>query len=665
MKPGTEKTIKVNVNDDHLKRASRTNPTDALIELIWNSVDAGSTKVEVKINKNDLEGITSVEIIDNGFGIVVDEISQTFGQFGASKKTPETYNPRGKRFHGSLGEGRFKAYSLGTQIEWLTLDSKSSKKYRITGTSERIGEYKFVEDTTLSIKKGTRFIAHNGIGDKLRLGSPEKLKEKILTIFAPTLLSDNAIEIKVDGEVLDCSQHIEANEVLTLDPKLEAFCRLIIWKTGDTSQIFWCDEGEIVKYVEKTDEVKSHHGFSIFIGSKKVNSAIKAGTIEVPDLAGLSGEKNGALLATKEHLRKYDSEKIIKTVRNLKESEIYPFKGEPNGELEKLERRVFDVCVTKVVQAIPSVATGTKDKQQMTLHLLRTAIETSPSSVQHIFENILNLPTDQIEDLSNIIKKFSITGLIKIGKIVSDRRSFLSGLQNLIFEPKYKRHLLERTQLHKILEQEPWIFGEEFSLGTSDESLDAVLDYHRKLLKHDLEETEVPDGDNKGEKVQIPDLVFGLQYKFGSADRYHHLVVELKRPSCKIGFEEKSQIEQYATKIASDERFDKQKTKWTFLLVSNDVNKDIEEFLADTDGRVNPSGKNGNVEIIIRPWSSVLQSAKGRMQYLWDKTELKSTRQDGQSYIADKFPDIVSELDEAIEETRVKKENSKKKSKKK
>lgn len=655
MSTKSEKVIKVNVNDEHLKRASQANPADALVELVWNSVDAGATKVDVKINKNDLGGVHSVEVIDNGFGISASNINNTFGQFGASQKTPETYNPRGKLFHGSLGEGRFKAYSLGTVIEWTTFDSADSKKYSIHGSLDKIGEYTIKEDATLTIKKGTHFIAHNGLGDNLRLASSEKIKEKLLTIFAPTLLSDSAIEIRIDNELLDSSTHIELNQEISLDKKLNAICRLVVWKTGDFSQIFWCDESENVKYVENTDEVKSHHGFSLFVGSKKVNQALKDGTIAVSDLSGLSDVKNAAVIEAKNFLKQYDAQKIIKTVKSLKDSEVYPFKGNPTGELEKLERRVFDVCVTKVVQAIPSVATKKKEDQKITFHLLRTAIETSPSAVQHIFENILNLPKDQIDDLSNIIKKFSITGLIKIGKIVSDRRSFITGLETILFDQKYKKHLLERSQLHKILEQESWIFGEDFSLGSSDENLDAVVEAHRKLLKQANEDVEASDGDNKGEKVLIPDLVFGLQYKHGAADRYHHLVVELKRPKCVIGYDEKSQIEQYAAKIASDERFDKQKTKWTFLLISNSIEKEIEENLSDSDGRINPISKNGNVEIFVRPWASVLQSAKGRMQYLWDKAELKSTRQDGQSYLAEKFPDIISNLEDRVVKSATKK----------
>jgi hypothetical protein len=52
--------------------------------------------------------------------------------------------------------------------------------------------------------------------------------------------------------------------------------------------------------------------------------------------------------------------------------------------------------------------------------------------------------------------------------------------------------------------------------------------------------------------------------------KFEHLIVELKRPSVKLGSDEVLQIEKYALQIAEDIRFDKGKTKWIFKLIGND-----------------------------------------------------------------------------------------------
>src|SRR5204863_165806 len=54
-------------------------------------------------------------------------------------------------------------------------------------------------------------------------------------------------------------------------------------------------------------------------------------------------------------------------------------------------------------------------------------------------------------------------------------------------------------------------------------------------------------------------------------DRLEHLVVELKRPGTVLDTAMGNQIESYALKVASDERFQGVGTKWTFWLISNDM----------------------------------------------------------------------------------------------
>lgn len=63
--------------------------------------------------------------------------------------------------------------------------------------------------------------------------------------------------------------------------------------------------------------------------------------------------------------------------------------------------------------------------------------------------------------------------------MVADRLQFLVGFQELLFRPDSKRSLRERSQLHRMLENETWLFGEEYLLTSSDENLNTVL---RKYL---------------------------------------------------------------------------------------------------------------------------------------------------------------------------------------
>ena len=48
--------------------------------------------------------------------------------------------------------------------------------------------------------------------------------------------------------------------------------------------------------------------------------------------------------------------------------------------------------------------------------------------------------------------------------------------------PRAKRRLKERSQLHRIVAQNCWLFGEEFNLSVDDQSLTEYPRKHRKLL---------------------------------------------------------------------------------------------------------------------------------------------------------------------------------------
>jgi hypothetical protein len=70
--------------------------------------------------------------------------------------------------------------------------------------------------------------------------------------------------------------------------------------------------------------------------------------------------------------------------------------------------------------------------------------------------------------------------------LVADRMKFLEALRFILFDYDARHKLRERSQLHKILEQNTWIFGEEYNLCASDKDLTTVLKAHREKLDPDL-----------------------------------------------------------------------------------------------------------------------------------------------------------------------------------
>ena len=154
-----------------------------------------------------------------------------------------------------------------------------------------------------------------------------------------------------------------------------------------------------------------------------------------------------------------------------------------------------------------------------------------------------------------------------------NRLDFLGSLDSLLFGD-FKKTLLERKQLHRILTQESWLFGEQYTLGVDDQAMTNVLQKHiQELGRSNMTPESVGVVSDFEDKNRIVDLMLTCQVPQNTPDEFEHLVIELKRPSCKIGQKEIGQIENYAFTVADDERFDKLKTKWNFILVGNDLNQ--------------------------------------------------------------------------------------------
>jgi hypothetical protein len=161
---------------------------------------------------------------------------------------------------------------------------------------------------------------------------------------------------------------------------------------------------------------------------------------------------------------------------------------------------------------------------------------------------------------------------------IRNRLHFLNGLEQIIYDKDLNKNILERKHLRKIIINETWIFGDEYTYGVDDQTLKNVLGaYLKDCLKRDDFQDIVNTEDNSNLET-IPDVCLWQQYSLGAAGK-ENLIIELKRPSLNAGMTEMEQIMSYASKVASDKRFLKDKTRWKFLLITKDFSPELEHQL--------------------------------------------------------------------------------------
>jgi hypothetical protein len=65
------------------------------------------------------------------------------------------------------------------------------------------------------------------------------------------------------------------------------------------------------------------------------------------------------------------------------------------------------------------------------------------------------------KELAALLQETTLSAIITAAKTVVDRLKFIAALESIVFDPETKGRLKERSQLHKILAENTWIFGEE------------------------------------------------------------------------------------------------------------------------------------------------------------------------------------------------------------
>lgn len=343
-----------------------------------------------------------------------------------------------------------------------------------------------------------------------------------------------------------------------------------------------------------------------------------------------------AIQTIQEHFRKRIAEKYSGIVQEWKDQNIYPYDDKFNrNSVEKAEQEVFDILAANVQTFLPNFDKTEKTSKKFMFKLIAQAITENPESVQKIITEVLELKKEDQDKLANLLDNTELSSIISSATIVANRLNFLTELENLLFGEKTKKVFTERDQLHKMLENEAWIFDENFTLSQSEERLETVLKKHLSKLGDREDPLESIDSvllsDGRTGRIDLM-LQKVNQTRHGEFD---YLVVELKRPSKKIDDDVIVQIKKYATAVATDERFHNVPAKWTFLAISNELDSFAEDAANQRDkpkGQIHDSSKH-NITVWVKTWSEVIANARAKLQFINQHLQYEVTQESSQKYL--------------------------------
>lgn len=619
---------------DHLQQYGRQGAIDALAELIWNGLDAEADEVNVGIESSslgtadrDMHHVTRIVVSDNGHGITPEVAKAAFPFLGDSwKKTLSGRTINGKRaLHGRRGRGRFYVYSLGHRARWSSVSRVDDGFVRIEieGDQNRIDGFSSSDPVTTAGPTGTTVSISveqgRALASLLRYDLPLQLAARL----AAHLLANKNIAVRVNGHPVDPEPLVAGQPIdisLTAIPENDLDGR----------------EVPVLTVVDWTDDMKrapgivlcNEHGMALFEIDKSTPTALvkSTGYLRWSGFGGSANELtaqlkypeiiNEATKTLESHIRQRVGAVTATIVARLKQEGSYPYPDDTVDPIRQTEREMFDLVL---VTARSTLNAGNKQQRAMSARLLKLALEERPESLDVILAETLNLAKDERELLADMLRHSALGRIIGAAAEVTRRLDLVATLRHVMYSPDVSDDMREIDQLHPLVKDNAWLFGEDWRLSRSEASLTSIL---RAVVDDEVvleAELSALGGEGvlaNGKRGRV-DLL--LERTILNPGEQQRLVVELKRPSVSIGNKEVSQIRGYASALSKHNGVGP--SKWTFWLISTSCKSEIDGQLEQRDRAWGHIETTNEHDIWVTTWGRLLDEAERRLAFYRDQLQ--------------------------------------------
>jgi hypothetical protein len=645
------------------------NTFHALCELITNSIQAQAKEIKLDIKYSDkilLEDspIKSINLIDNGYGVAFSDFEKKILEVGTTVKAD------------GQGIGRFAALQIGSKIEIDTVafDETIQKSTRVVlpidaDEFKQQGlkdiDFDLTEEIYNDRKKSYYSVSiHNlyhGKQEKIAKRSRivnELLPDKInLALFEkyPYQIFNNTVTFIVNGKKLERDDFIydkplikrlvyenvkgeEVNinfyfyHIKLSPPKAKVFLQVenngiktVAHEYSYSSDWYSSDSGSWFIYVESplfTLDLFRNIDFEDMGDEEftKLKSFIK-------------GVVNEFFVKINEKFQRFNS-KLQSDVYNPHRD------GKPAS---KIQESLFQKAAFLVESQYKLLEKDNKIRG-LIYSLIDKAL--SDGNVQDIFDKILKLDQPTIEKFHDLLEKTELENVVQFASKVATHSEFLDFLHDLVYG-EISKYIKERSQLHKIVEKQLWIFGEQYN-GTpclwSDRKIGGIFnDIRNQTMVY--EPTEEDENLIKVESKDLNDItdLFFTNEKLTDDNCKEYMVVELKSPKCSIGQKEINQIDRYAFTIEKHDGLPSDKVKYKLILISSKLNDFTKSKLDSSFEKYRipfmyETKTKKRIEIYIYSWSDLIESNRKKLSYLSQQLRVKDRD------VKEKFEAEYSEL---------------------
>jgi len=501
---------------------------DAIKELVDNSYDADAEKVEIKLPQ-ELTPNPKIIVADNGSGMKENEVRSEYLNVANSRKSRkgDISFKKKRKVKGRKGIGKFSGLMVAEIMVIETFSSGKKTTLRINKSELAKGNYDLekvplpIESEECSNDKQGSKITLIGLNQNLDFPSSERIGQILMWDYG----REHDFDLFVNGEQLGvedlAGQSYE--EKIEIDGKEAIFKYTVTPKPIKQSGIVTRVNNKIIgrpQNLLKDDEIIPNKLKNRIYGEIICDDLEEDVTADHGAIIENSKLYNAVTKKATSHVKKSVDE-VFAT--DMKMARIR-YQRKINNELAKLPEYKQPFAKKALHKTLEKFYGETEDRINTVISVMVTAMEKD-----HYWDIISNIQETDNHDVEKFAGALSDFGLLEMSIVTSqaiNRLRFLDELTVLI----NNNDTLEKD-IHKALEKNTWIIGDDYSVLFSDTNLKTAI---KKIL----------DKKYKGKKqLKRPDLFLGRTIS------KRLLLIEFKRPNFTLTRETESQAQQYKDEL--------------------------------------------------------------------------------------------------------------------
>ncbi|MEZ9821172.1 ATP-binding protein [Shewanella sp. 10N.286.45.A1] len=632
----------------HFTKWKKT-PLQAIIELVANGFDANALNVYVDIKFNEIDGLESVFVLDDGSGIDIGLCSEHFSRFFESSKRDND------DLQGAHGRGRLAFHLLCNSATWYT-KTNAIKNAKISIQNGTLREFRAAE---LSEHEQISLLNQYSHGTCVEL-----------TNFSTNLPAISAITSKLQSEfgwrlALNTNRKLFLNGIEVEVPENQLINKQfsIEDEIFDVSFVRWFDKPGLEKsynYLVNSEGRVVYRDLSSFNNKTDFYLSTYTASGWVENFDKYSSElnfTNRPLANPNSPVFKELMKKIHQVSSDIYEQfqieqveiqiALYETKGyfPENLKLPESERNWRRKNIKSVVREIyvvdPTLFRNLKPKQTKILIALldKLLVSNENDELLDVLECVLGLEEEKLTTLSNQLSKTSLENVIATIEVLQKRDLAVHKLRELMV--KHYKDILETPDLQQIIEKNTWLFGSQYTLiGAEEVDFQKNAEHLRShvrgintLDEEDFDQKDLDEGLSiEGVRRQVDLFLARKTMAFDSSNKpyFKCTIIEIKKPSIALNRKHLNQIKDYARIIGQHVGFSDQKMKFELILVGrkvSDCDFEIPSALETAEEKNEPglvfSHDKGRIKGFVKTWATIFDEFELANHYLLEKLKLK------------------------------------------